>query len=162
MNEFYALNATLSNGKTLAFSDFKNQVVLVVNTATQCRFTPQFTALEKLHQAYGSKGLAVLGFPCNQFGSQEPLSNETMQESCQINYGVSFPLTSKTDVNGANTHPVFRFLKKQKSSFLGARIHWNFTKFLINQQGKVIKRYGPTTSPLNIEKDIRKLLPLRT
>jgi glutathione peroxidase len=160
MNDFYTLTATLSNGTPLPFIDLKNKAVLVVNTATKCHFTTQFTGLEKIHQTYGSQGLSVIGFPCNQFGSQEPLSNETMQESCQLNYGVSFALTKKADVNGANTHPVFQYLKKQRPGFWGSRIKWNFTKFLIDTQGQVIKRYGPTTSPASIEKDIRKLLAL--
>ena len=138
--------------------DFKGKVVLIVNTATQCGLTPQFDGLEKLHQDYNKEGLVVLGAPCNQFGSQEPLSNDAMTESCRINHGVTFQLTEKIDVNGDNTHPLFIYLKKQLSTWLGSKIKWNFAKFLIDQNGKPVKRFSPTTKPDKIEKYIQKLL----
>ncbi len=155
---FHDLQAKKPNGQPINMADFKGKTVLVVNTATQCGLTPQFEGLEILHQAYKDKGLVVLGFPCNQFGSQEPLSNEEMTEKCQLNHGVTFQLTQKVDVNGANTHPVFKYLKKEKGSILGSSIKWNFTKFLIGPNGKPVKRYAPTTKPEKLEKDIVILL----
>jgi glutathione peroxidase len=128
--------------------------VLVVNTATQCGLTPQFDGLEKLHQQYKAQGLKVVGFPCNQFGSQEPLSNDEMEATCKLNHGVTFPLMAKIDVNGPDTHEVFRYLKDQAGGILGDDIKWNFTKFLVSKDGKTIKRYAPTTEPSAIEADI--------
>ena len=139
-------------------SSFKGKPVLVVNTATQCGLTPQFTGLEKLHQEYREQGLVVLGFPCNQFANQEPETNETMQQVCEINHGVTFQLTEKVDVNGPATHPVFDFLKNQLKGTLGNNIKWNFTKFLIDGDGNPVKRYAPITKPEKIEKDILQLL----
>src|SRR3984957_5005951 len=135
-SEFYELSANTPQGRPVSMADFKGKVVLVVNTATQCGLTPQFEGLERLYQRYKDKGLVVLGFPCNQFGHQEPLSNEVMEETCKVNYGVSFPLFEKTDVNGPGTNPVFRYLKSQLGGLFGSRIKWNFTKFLINEEGK--------------------------
>jgi glutathione peroxidase len=132
--------------------------VLVINTATKCGLTPQFEGLEKLHQTYKDKGLVILGFPCNQFASQEPETNESIVEACLINHGVTFQLTEKVDVNGKNTHPVYEYLKKEKGGFLGSKIKWNFTKFLVNKEGKVLKRYSPTTTPDKIADDIEKSL----
>lgn len=132
--------------------------MLAVNTATKCGLTPQFEGLEQLHQKYKEQGLAVLGFPCDQFLNQEPETNETIVEVCRINHGVTFQLFEKIDVNGKNTHPVYQFLKSEKGGFLGSKIKWNFTKFLIDKNGIPVKRYSPTTKPEKIEADILKLL----
>ncbi len=156
--EFYSLTIKTPSGETLAMKDFKGKVVLIVNTATQCGLTPQFDGLEQLHLAYKDKGLVVLGTPCNQFGGQEPLSNDEMAETCRINHGVTFRLTEKIDVNGAHTHPLFQYLKDQLGGWFGSKIKWNFTKFLIDQNGTPIKRFGPTTKPEKIESYIRELL----
>lgn len=155
---FHDFSIKTPQGKELSMASFKGKVVLVVNTATKCGLAPQFDGLEKLHQTYKDKGLVVLGFPCNQFQDQEPETNNTMEESCRINFGVTFQLTEKIDVNGENTHPIYAYLKKEKGGFLGSKIKWNFTKFLINKEGKVVERYAPTTKPAKIEKDIEKLL----
>ena len=157
-NEFYQLEANTPQGKPAPMSAYKGKVILVVNTATQCGLTPQFDGLEKLYQGYKDKGLVVLGFPCNQFGSQEPLSNDTMEQTCKLNYGVSFPLFEKTDVNGPHTNPVFKYLKSKLGGFFGSRIKWNFTKFLVDANGKPVKRFSPVTKPEAIEADIKKLL----
>ncbi len=155
----YNLSYHKPNGEEVSLSDYTGRPVLIVNTATQCALTPQFTALEELHQEYGEEGLVVLGFPCNQFLNQEPLSNDEMESSCQINYGVTFQLTQKVKVNGKDEHPVFSFLKKHLGGgLLGSDIKWNFTKFLIDGNGKPHKRYAPTTKPTKIRKDIIKLL----
>jgi len=151
---FFDFSAPTPAGKTIDFSAWKGHPVLVVNTATQCGLTPQFAGLEKLHQTYKDQGLIVVGFPCNQFGGQEPLSNEEMEQVCQVNHGVSFPLMAKSDVNGANTNPVFKYLKDKAKGLLGEDIKWNFTKFLISKDGSTIDRYAPTTAPEAIEKDI--------
>ncbi len=137
---------------------FEGKAVLIVNTATKCGLAPQFKGLEYLHQKYKVKGLVVLGFPCDQFKNQEPEKNETMEETCRINYGVSFQLTEKIDVNGKNEHPIFTYLKNKKAGFFGKKIRWNFTKFLIDKKGYPIKRYGPTVEPERFEKDILKLI----
>jgi glutathione peroxidase len=146
------------NGEIVSFEELKGKVVLVVNTATQCGLTPQFKGLEALHQQHKDDGLVVLGFPCNQFAGQEPISNENMVNECELNHGVTFILTEKVEVNGKNAHPLFVYLKKKNGSIIGSRIKWNFTKFLIDSTGKPYKRYGPTTVPKNIEKDIIRLL----
>ena len=156
--DFYDLNINSSTGKEIAFSDLKGKVVLVVNTATQCGLTPQFVGLEKLYQDYKDRGFVIVGAPCNQFGGQEPLNNEVMAETCQLNYGVTFPLTEKIKVNGKETHPVFDYLKGELKGLLGKKIKWNFTKFLIDKEGNPIKRYGPTTLPEDIASDIEDLL----
>lgn len=156
VNKFYALQATDSSGKLIDFKQFENKVVLIVNTATKCGLTPQFEGLEKLHCKFKDQGLVVLGFPCNQFGNQEPLKNEEMQEQCLINHGVTFTLTQKIEVNGKNTHPVFALLKSKRLLF--SNIKWNFTKFLIDKNGTLVKRYAPITKPSSIEKDIIALL----
>ena len=159
MNQpFYQLEARTPHGKTISFHDFKGKVLLIVNTATKCGLAPQFAALEALHQQYSNQGLIVLGFPCNQFGQQEPETNETIEETCKINHGVGFPLTEKCDVNGRNTHPVFKYLKSRLSGFFGRRIKWNFTKFLVDRQGNPYKRYAPTKPPESLEHDIVFLL----
>ena len=158
VEDFYALSANTPQGRVVKMSDYTGKVVLVVNTATQCGFTPQFSGLEKLYQQYKDQGLVVLGFPCNQFGSQEPLSNEVMEETCLVNHGVTFPLFEKTEVNGAGTHPVFRYLKQKLGGLFGSRIKWNFTKFLVDASGRPVKRYSPVTKPEAIEGEIKRLL----
>ncbi len=155
---FYDFKINKPNGEKLDLINYKGKLILIVNTATKCGLSPQFKGLEELHQKYKDKGLVVLGFPCAQFLNQEPESNDTVEKACEINYGVTFQLTEKIDVNGANTHPIFKFLKKEKGGFLGSRIKWNFTKFLIDQDGNVIERYAPTTLPEKIEEDIVKLI----
>ena len=155
---FYDLKTKTASGKEIDFKEFENHPVLIINTATQCGLTPQFTGLEQIHQEFKDQGLKVIGFPCNQFMGQEPLSNEDMENTCQLNHGVTFPLTEKIDVNGRNTDPVFKYLKKEKGGILGSNIKWNFTKFLIDKNGSVIKRYAPTTKPEQIIPDIKKIL----
>ena len=155
---FYDLSFDTPDGKTIPMSDYKGKTVMVVNTATKCGLTPQFDGLEKLNQKYKDKGFVILGFPCNQFNSQEPETNDTMEEACRINHGVTFQLTKKIDVNGTHTDPVFKYLKNELGGFLGKTIKWNFTKFLIDADGVPYKRYAPTTVPDKIEKDILKLI----
>jgi len=155
---FYDITINTPQGKNLSMSEFKGKVVLVVNTATKCGLAPQFDGLEQLHEKYKDQGLVVLGAPCSQFLGQEPESNETVEEVCRINHGVTFQLSGKIDVNGNNTHPLFKFLKNKLGGILGSRIKWNFTKFLVDSNGKPIKRYSPTTKPENIEADIKSLL----
>lgn len=155
---FYDFKINQPNGNKLELNEYKGKVILVVNTATKCGLSPQFKGLEELHQKYQNKGLIVLGFPCAQFLNQEPETNETLVEACSLNYGVTFQLTEKIEVNGSNEHPIYTFLKNEKGGFLGSRIKWNFTKFLIDMEGNVIERYAPTTLPERIEEDIIKLL----
>jgi glutathione peroxidase len=157
-NEFYELSANTPRGQPVEMSVYKGKVLLIVNTATQCGLTPQFEGLERLYQEYKDKGLVVLGFPCNQFGSQEPLTNETMEATCKANHGVTFPLFEKIEVNGPNTHPVFKFLKSQLGGLFGRRIKWNFTKFLIDADGRPVRRFAPVTKPGVIEPYIKRLL----
>ena len=156
--DFYDLKTKTPSGMVIEMAEFKDKAVLIVNTATKCGLAPQFDGLEKLHETYGKDGLVVLGFPCNQFLNQEPESNKTVEEACRINHGVTFQLTEKVDVNGKNTDPIFKFLKKKLGGTLGSTIKWNFTKFLVNPQGKPFKRYAPTTTPEEIEVDIKKVL----
>lgn len=156
--DFHSLKIKSPAGKVISMQDFKGKVVMIVNTATQCGLTPQFNGLEKLHQTYKDQGLVIIGTPCNQFGGQEPLENEEMTEVCQINHGVTFQLTEKINVNGADTHPLYDYLKGKLGSLLGKKIKWNFTKFLVDKDGKPFKRYAPTTLPSMIEADIKKLL----
>lgn len=138
---------------------YKGQVMLIVNTASGCGFTPQFEGLEKLYKTYKSKGFVVLGFPCNQFAGQEPLNEAGIENFCRINYGVTFPLFAKIDVNGAQAHPLYEYLKHQAPGILGSEaIKWNFTKFLIDKKGNVITRYAPATSPDSIASDIERVL----
>ena len=156
--EFYGLSANTPKGQPVSMSQYEGKVVLVVNTATKCGLAPQFEGLEHLYQQYKDKGLVVLGFPCNQFAGQEPETNENMQQACQLNFGVTFPLFEKIDVNGPHTHPVFKLLKRTLGGLFGSRIKWNFTKFLIAQDGRPIKRFSPVTKPAAIEPYIQKLL----
>ena len=159
MSTVYDFKASTIDGRAVALSDYRGQVLLIVNTASACGFTPQFAGLETLHQTLGPKGLAVLGFPCNQFGSQDPGSNEEIGAFCQMNYGVSFPMMAKVNVNGQDAHPLFAWLKNQAPGLLGSEgIKWNFTKFLVNRQGQVIKRYAPLDKPSGIAADIEAAL----
>lgn len=158
MTSLSDFSATALSGEERALSDFAGQVVLVVNTASKCGLTPQYTGLEKLHQEFQDDGLAVLGFPCNQFANQEPGSAEDIQEFCEANYGVTFPMFAKVDVNGKNEHPLFTWLKKGTRGVVGKAITWNFTKFLVGRDGQVIKRYGPNVEPADIADDIRAAL----
>lgn len=159
--KFYEQAATTLQGKEVTMDQFKGKVVMVVNTASQCGLTPQYEGLEELYQKYKDKGLVILGFPCNQFGNQEPGDAKDIQEGCLINYGVSFPVFEKIEVNGPNTHPIFKYLKSELGGFLGSRIKWNFTKFLIDADGKPYKRFAPITKPQSIAPDIEKLLPVK-
>ena len=155
---FYDFKINKPNGDKLELNNFKGKLILAVNTASKCGLAPQFKGLEELHQKYKNKGLVVLGFPSSQFLNQEPETNESAEEACEANFGVTFQLTEKIDVNGSNTHAIFKHLKSKKGGFLGSRIKWNFTKFLISGEGKVIRRYAPTTTPDQIERDIISLL----
>ena len=155
----YDFEARQIDGKDIALSAFKGQVMLIVNTASKCGFTPQFGGLEELHKAYADKGLAVLGFPCNQFGSQDPGANSDIAEFCQLNYGVSFPMMGKVDVNGPQAHPLYKWLSAEAPGLLGSKsIKWNFTKFLVGKDGQVIRRYAPTDKPAGLAKDIETAL----
>lgn len=157
-NEFYRLSANTPQGQPVSMARYEGKVVLVVNTATQCGLTPQFKGLEQLYRQYKDKGLVILGFPCNQFANQEPLTNEQMEQTCELNFGVTFPLFEKTDVNGPHTHPVFKLLKRSLGGLFGSRIKWNFTKFLIAPDGRPVRRFSPVTKPEAIEPHIKKLL----
>lgn len=155
----YGFEATNINGKNIPLEEFKGQVMLIVNTASKCGFTPQFGGLEELHKSYAGKGLAVLGFPCNQFGSQDPGADGEIEQFCQLNYGVSFPMMSKIDVNGPAAHPLYKWLSTEAPGILGSKaIKWNFTKFLVGKDGKVIRRYAPTDKPADLAKDIEAAL----
>ena len=152
-------SATLSNGNEVALGDYAGKVLLIVNTASKCGFTPQYTGLESLQKTYSANGFSVLAFPCNQFGGQEPGTEQDIESFCDLNYQTSFPLFSKIEVNGASSHPLFTHLKSEAPGVLGSkRIKWNFTKFLVNQQGEVVKRYAPSTKPEAIAEDIEALL----
>ncbi|GAB3774857.1 glutathione peroxidase [Nocardioides ginsengisegetis] len=151
-------SARAIDGTDVDLATYDGQVLLVVNTASQCGFTGQYSGLQELHDSYEDQGFSVLGFPCDQFGGQEPGSEDEIASFCERNFGVSFPLFAKVDVNGDNAHPVFQWLRKQKSGLLGNKIRWNFTKFLVDRDGKVIGRYAPTTPPEKITGDIEKAL----
>ena len=147
------------DGTTVALAKYRGQVLLIVNTASACGFTPQFAALESLHRRYAAQGLAVLGFPCNQFGAQDPASNEEIAQFCQVNYGVSFPMMAKTEVKGAGADPLYRWLTHEKRGILGTpSIKWNFTKFLVGKDGRVLRRYAPNTRPEALARDIEAAL----
>ena len=151
--------AELLEGETKALADYKGKVMLIVNTASKCGFTPQFAGLEKLYEKYKSQGLEVLGFPCNQFGGQDPGTNKEIGSFCQRNYGVNFPMFAKVDVKGPEAHVIFRYLTREAKGILGSRnIKWNFTKFLVGRNGEVLGRYAPTTKPEALEADIEKAL----
>lgn len=154
----YQFSAVANNQQEMSFEQFSGKVLLVVNTASACGFTPQYQGLEKLQQQFGEQGFTVLAFPCNQFGKQESGSDEEIKGFCDLNFNISFPLFAKIDVNGRDEHPLYAWLKQQKPGILGRNIKWNFTKFLVDKQGQVVKRYAPTTKPEQIVDDIKKLL----
>jgi len=159
MNErFYQFTALSLQGKAVSMEVYKGKTLLIVNTASKCGLTPQFRGLEKLYEDYKEKGLVILGFPCNQFANQEPGDEKSIAEGCLLNYGVTFPMFSKIDVNGDNAHPIYKYLKKELGGALGSKIRWNFTKFLVDQNGKPIKRFSPTTTPEKIEEYLKKIL----
>ncbi len=157
MSTVQDFTATSIDGDTMPLSDFDGQVLLIVNVASKCGFTPQYEGLEHLHRRYAEQGFAVLGFPCDQFGDQEPGSEAEIKQFCSLTYGVSFPMFAKVDVNGGDAHPLYRWLR-EGSGALGDKIKWNFTKFLVGRDGSVIKRYGPATKPEKLEPDIAAAL----
>jgi glutathione peroxidase len=158
-NDIYAIDVKKIDGNTTTMSDYKGKVLLIVNTASKCGLTPQFKGLEKLYEEMNPRGLEVLGFPCNQFLNQDPGDEAQISEFCSLNYGVSFPMFAKVEVNGDNTHPLYKILKKQAKGVMGTEnVKWNFTKFLVNREGRVLKRYAPNTEPEKIAADIEKLL----
>lgn len=159
----YSFEAQLLDGRRLSLEEFRGQVLLIVNTASQCGFTPQYEGLETLYRTYKNRGFAVLGFPCNQFGGQEPGSARQIGAFCQKNFGVSFPLFAKVEVNGPGAHPLFAFLRRQQRGILGplgsGKIRWNFTKFLIDREGRAVARYAPSKRPQALAAAIERLLP---
>ena len=159
MNTIYDFEALSIDGKPVSLKQFQGKAMLIVNTASACGFTPQFAGLEKLHETYGAKGLVVLGFPCNQFGAQDAGTNGEIAQFCQRNYGVSFPMMAKIEVNGSGAHPLYQWLASEAPGLLGSKaIKWNFTKFLVGKDGAVIKRYAPTDTPASLAKDIEAAL----
>jgi glutathione peroxidase len=159
MKTIYDFDAVQMNGQSLPLDQMRGHVMLIVNTASACGFTPQFGGLEKLHQTYQAQGLRVLGFPCNQFGSQDPGSNSDIASFCQINYGVTFPMMEKIEVNGPTAHPLYQWLCAEAPGLLGSKaIKWNFTKFLVGRDGRVLKRYAPMDKPEKIKSDIEAAL----
>lgn len=159
MSNIYQFEAELLEGDIKALADYKGKVMLIVNTASKCGFTPQFAGLEKLYEKYKPQGLEILGFPCNQFGGQDPGTNKEIGAFCQRNYGVTFPMFAKVDVKGPEAHAIFRFLTREVKGILGSQnIKWNFTKFLVGRNGEVLGRYAPTTKPEALEADIEKAL----
>lgn len=158
MTSIYDFSAKTLAGEEISLKQFEGQVLLIVNTASACGFTPQYKGLEALQQQYGGRGFSVLGFPCNQFGSQEPGDEAQIAQFCSRNYGVSFPMFAKIDVNGAQAHPLYKFLKGEKGGLLGSGIKWNFTKFVVDRSGRVVSRHAPTTTPESLGKEIETLL----
>jgi glutathione peroxidase len=158
MAGIYDFTATSLAGEDVPLKRYEGQVLLIVNTASACGFTPQYKGLEALQRGFGARGFSVLGFPCNQFGSQEPGDAKQIEQFCATNYAVSFPLFAKIEVNGVGAHPLYQYLKSEKSGLLGSSIKWNFTKFLIDRSGKVVARHAPTTSPEALTKEIEALL----
>lgn len=156
--EFYQFSAKSIKGDNVPMIEFKGKTVLVVNTASKCGFTPQFDGLEKLYQTYKDHGFVILGFPCNQFLNQEPGDEKSIEEGCLLNYGVTFPMFSKINVNGDNAHPIFKYLKQELRGILGSTIEWNFTKFVINSEGKPVKRFAPVTTPEELGKYIKRII----
>ncbi|WP_025691387.1 glutathione peroxidase [Paenibacillus zanthoxyli] len=155
----YDFNASTLRGQDESLSKYKGKVLLIVNTASKCGFTPQYKGLQEVYEKFKDRGFEVLGFPSNQFAAQEPGSSEEIQEFCQLNYGVSFPMYEKIDVNGDNAHPLYKYLTKEAPGALGSKsIKWNFTKFLVDREGRVLKRFAPTTTPESIEDEIKTLL----
>lgn len=158
MGPFYSFSAESLNGQPVSMADYSGKLVLVVNTASQCGFTPQYAGLETLYQSYKDQGLVILGFPCNQFGSQEPGDADEIAQTCHINYGVTFPMFAKVNVNGSDAHPLFQWLTDAAPGLLGNAIKWNFTKFLIGRDGEAITRFAPITKPEAIADSIREQL----
>ncbi|HZX92115.1 MAG TPA: glutathione peroxidase [Rudaea sp.] len=159
MTSVYDFNATTIDGDEQSLGAYKGKAMLIVNVASKCGFTPQYKGLEELYEKFQAKGLVVLGFPCDQFGHQEPGDEEEIKNFCSLNYDVKFPLFSKIDVNGANTHPLYKYLKKEAKGLLGSEsIKWNFTKFLVDKDGNVVRRYASTDTPQSIEKDVAATL----
>ena len=159
MTTVHDFSAKSLSGEDVALSDFRGKVLLIVNTASKCGFTPQYAGLEKLHEELSARGFAVLGFPCNQFGQQEPGDAQEIQSFCSLSYNVTFPMFAKIEVNGAGAHPLYEFLKGQKAGLLGIEaIKWNFSKFLVDQECRVVERYAPTTTPASLKGDIEALL----
>ncbi len=159
MTSIYDFTAKTLDGKDVSLADFKGKALLIVNTASKCGFTPQYEGLEKLYEDYKDKGLTILGFPCNQFGAQEPGSASEIGAFCMKNYGVSFPMFEKVEVNGDGAHPLYNWLKAEKPGILGTRnIKWNFTKFLVNREGEVVERFAPLAKPADLAKPIEKIL----
>ena len=154
----YDLSFTDNKGNEVSLDAYRGRPVLIVNTASKCGFTPQYDGLQKIYEELGSEGLVVLGFPCDQFAHQEPGDDAQIEEFCSVNYGVSFPLSTKVDVNGSKTHPVFKFLKKNAGGMLGSAIKWNFTKFLVSPDGTTVQRFSPTTKPQDLKPEVLKLL----
>lgn len=159
MTTAHDFSATTITGAEQHLADYRGKVILIVNTASKCGFTPQYKGLEELYKTYVDRGLVILGFPCDQFGHQEPGTEDEIAEFCELNYGVTFPLFAKIEVNGKDAHPLYQWLKKEKSGVLGGGIKWNFTKFLVDAEGNVVNRYGSNTKPAAIASDIEKLLP---
>ena len=157
-NQFYDFSAQSLQGKEIKMESYQGKTVLVVNTASQCGLTPQYAGLEALNRKYKDKGLVILGFPCNQFGNQEPGDEKSISEGCLINYGVTFQMFSKIEVNGSNAHPLFKYLKKELHGLIGSNIKWNFTKFLVDPNGKPLKRFAPTTTPEEIDTYLQTIL----
>jgi glutathione peroxidase len=160
--DIYNFSALSLDGREVSLAEYKGQVMVIVNTASKCGFTPQYAGLEDLYRQYKDRGVVVLGFPCNQFGAQEPGTSADITQFCELNYGVSFPIFAKIDVNGASAHPLYKFLKNERSGILGVlglgAIKWNFTKFLVGRDGKVADRYAPSTTPAQLAREIDKLL----
>ena len=155
----YSFSAKDIKGQEVSMDDYRGKVLLIVNTASKCGFTPQFEGLQSLHEELGERGFEVLGFPCNQFMNQDPGNDDAISQFCSLNYGVSFPMFAKIEVNGDGTHPLFRFLKREAKGLMGSeKVKWNFTKFLVNREGQVVRRYAPTAKPADIRADIEKLL----
>lgn len=155
---FYSFKAKTLQGKEIEMNTFKGKTILVVNTASKCGLSPQFEGLEKLYQKYKEKDVVILGFPCNQFANQEPGDEKSISEGCLLNYGVTFPMFAKIEVNGASAHEIYKFLKNELNGFWGSKIKWNFTKFLIDANGKPIKRFSPFTKPEKIDTYLAKML----
>ena len=158
MSKFYSIQVKDAKGDVLSLEQYKGNVVVVVNVASKCGFTPQYKDLQELYDTYKEQGLVILGFPCNQFKEQEPGSAEEIQSFCSLTYGVDFPVLDKVDVNGENEAPLYTFLKEEQKGLLGSSIKWNFTKFLNDKEGNVVKRYAPNVNPLKMKKDIEKYL----
>lgn len=159
MSKLYSFNAQALSGGEVPLEQYRGKVLLIVNTASECGFTPQYAGLQQLYDRFRERGLVVLGFPCNQFGKQEPGDASQIGAFCEKNYGVTFPMFGKIDVNGANAHPLYRYLTEEAPGILGLKvIKWNFTKFLVNREGEIVKRYAPSTKPEDIAADVEKLL----